>query len=85
MQRLQLQFSDLAAISFVVVVWGFNFVVMKAGLAHLTPFQMGLGRYLFAFLPLALMVPPPSVRIRWVISCSGLVAVCRVKAPSKSV
>ena len=45
-----LEASDLAAILAVVVVWGVNFVAMKVGLSSLTPFQMGAGRYLFAFL-----------------------------------
>ena len=64
----QLKPRDIAAILVVVVIWGMNFVVMKFGLAAFTPFQLGAGRFLFAFLPLALLVPRPSVRPRWVIA-----------------
>lgn len=66
--RTALEASDLAAVLLVVVVWGINFVVMKVGLASLTPFQMGAGRYLFAFLPLALLVRRPPVRARWLLA-----------------
>lgn len=58
----------MASILLVVVIWGVNFVVMKVGLANLTPFQLGFGRYLFAFLPLALVLRRPSVRVRWVVA-----------------
>lgn len=63
-----LEARDLAAILLVVAVWGINFVVMKVGLASLTPFQMGAGRYLFAFLPLAVVVRRPPVRVRWLLA-----------------
>jgi O-acetylserine/cysteine efflux transporter len=55
---------DLAALAAVVVIWGLNFVVMKVGLAFLTPMQLGAGRFLFAFLPLAFVVRPPHLRAR---------------------
>lgn len=60
--------ADLAAILLVVGVWGINFVVMKVGLTSLTPFQMGAGRYVLAFLPLALVVRRPAVRARWLLA-----------------
>jgi O-acetylserine/cysteine efflux transporter len=66
--QAQLQPVDFAAIVLVVVIWGLNFVVMKYGLAHFTPFQMGAGRYLFACLPLLLFLRPPTVRARWVVA-----------------
>jgi O-acetylserine/cysteine efflux transporter len=56
---------DLAAILLVVVIWGLNFVAMKIGLAYFTPFQLGAGRFVFAFLPAALLTRPPRVRPRW--------------------
>ena len=58
-----------------VLVWGTNFVAMKLGLRELTPFQLGAGRYLFAFLPLALFVRPPRLPARWVLLyglCQGV-------------
>jgi O-acetylserine/cysteine efflux transporter len=60
--------ADLAAILGVVVIWGLNFVVMKVGLAHFTPFQLGAGRFAFAFLPLALFIRVPRVRPRWLLA-----------------
>ncbi len=58
---------DYAAALCVVLVWGTNFVAMKLSLRELTPFQLGAGRYLFAFLPLALFVRPPRLAARWVL------------------
>ena len=66
--RTPLEPRDLASILLVVVTWGVNFVVMKVGLASLTPFQLGAGRYLFAFLPLALFIRPPRVPLRWLLA-----------------
>jgi len=58
---------DYAAALCVVLVWGTNFVAMKLALREVTPFQLGAGRYLFAFLPLALLVRPPRLAPRWVL------------------
>lgn len=66
--RAPLEGRDLASIVLVIVVWGLNFVVMKVGLASLTPFQLGAGRYLFAFLPLALLSRRPPTRKRWLLA-----------------
>ncbi|RYY82215.1 MAG: EamA family transporter [Comamonadaceae bacterium] len=66
--RASLTGRDLAAILLVVVVWGLNFVVMKVGLESLTPFQMGAGRYVFAVLPLLLVLRRPAVRWRWLLA-----------------
>jgi O-acetylserine/cysteine efflux transporter len=65
-QGAALKAGDIAAILLVIGVWGINFVVMKVGLASFTPFQLGAGRFLFAFLPLALVLRPPATRARWV-------------------
>lgn len=66
--RKPLEPRDLASILLVVVTWGVNFVVMKVGLHSLTPFQLGAGRYLFAFLPLAFFIRPPRVPVRWLLA-----------------
>ena len=52
---------DLAAVLVVVVVWGLNFVVMKFALRDFTPFQLGAARYVFAVLPLILLIRPPQI------------------------
>ena len=58
---------DLLIALVVVVLWGVNFVAMKWGLRSFTPFQLGVARYVFAALPLLLMVRPPRVHWRWVL------------------
>lgn len=66
---------DLLAALSVVVIWGLNFVAMKWALADFTPFQLGLWRYVFAALPLVLIVPRPRVPWRWLIAyglCQGV-------------
>ncbi|MEO7494182.1 MAG: EamA family transporter [Massilia sp.] len=58
---------DYAAALGVILIWGTNFVAMKFALADLTPFQLGAGRYLFAILPLLLVVRPPQLAWKWVV------------------
>lgn len=58
---------DLASALAVVVIWGLNFVAMKLALRHFTPFQLGAWRYVFAVLPLVLLIRPPRVPARWVL------------------
>ena len=54
---------DLAAAIVVVLIWGTNFVAMKLALRDFTPLQLGAARYVFASLPLVLLVRPP--RLHW--------------------
>ena len=58
---------DLIAALAIVVIWGVNFIAMKFALLDLTPFQMGAARYLFAALPLLLLVKPPRLHWKWVV------------------
>jgi O-acetylserine/cysteine efflux transporter len=58
---------DFAAALAVVVIWGTNFIAMKFGLRELTPFQLGAGRYVFAVLPLMLLVRPPALARKWLL------------------
>jgi O-acetylserine/cysteine efflux transporter len=58
---------DSAFALFIVVSWGLNFVVMKHGLASLTPFQLGAARYLLAALPLVLLIRPTGLPAKWVL------------------
>lgn len=59
---------DLAAALAVVVIWGLNFVAMKFALRHFTPFQLGAARYVFAALPLVLLLPRPRVAPHWLLA-----------------
>jgi O-acetylserine/cysteine efflux transporter len=63
--------KDLVAALGVVVIWGLNFVAMKYSLRAFTPFQLGAVRYLFASLPLVLIVKRPQLPLRWLL-CYGL-------------
>jgi O-acetylserine/cysteine efflux transporter len=58
---------DLAAALAIVVIWGMNFVAMKFALRDFTPFQLGAARYVFASLPLVLLVKPPRLHWKWVV------------------
>ncbi|MBC7681538.1 MAG: EamA family transporter [Ferruginibacter sp.] len=51
----------------VVAVWGVNFVVMKLALRDFSPFQLGAARYVFAVLPLILLIKPPRIAWKWVL------------------
>jgi O-acetylserine/cysteine efflux transporter len=66
-QPLRFSGRDYAAALAVVLIWGTNFVAMKVALRELTPFQLGAGRYLFAVLPLLLLVRPPRLATSWVL------------------
>jgi O-acetylserine/cysteine efflux transporter len=66
---------DLAAALIVVLIWGTNFVAMKLALRELTPFQLGAWRYVFAALPLVLLVRPPRLAAKWLLLyglCQGV-------------
>ena len=66
-QNSALTGRDLAAALVVVLVWGVNFVVMKLALRDFTPFQLGAARFVFAVLPLALIIRPPRIHWKWVL------------------
>lgn len=53
--------KDIAAALGVVLIWGLNFVAMKLALEDFTPMQLGAARYLFAALPLVMLVRRPTV------------------------
>ena len=67
MNAARLSGRDLGAALVVVMVWGVNFVAMKFALHDFTPFQLGVARFTFAFLPLALFIKPPQVPWKWVV------------------
>ncbi len=58
---------DLVAALAIVFIWGMNFVAMKYALRDFTPFQLGAARYVFAALPLVLLVKPPRLHWKWVL------------------
>lgn len=75
MSRSLLTGKDIAAALAVVVIWGLNFVAMKFALRDFTPFQLGAARYVFAALPLVLLVKFPRLHWKWVVLyglCQGV-------------
>lgn len=54
----------LALALVVVAVWGTNFVVIKAALAHLPPLLFATLRFALAFFPAVLLLPRPAVSWR---------------------
>ena len=63
---------DIALLVLVAIVWGFNFVVIKIGIANFPPILFSALRFLFAALPLVFFLPRPAVSWRIVLSI-GLV------------
>lgn len=58
---------DLASALAIVFIWGMNFVAMKFALRDFTPFQLGVARYVFAVVPLVLLIKPPRLNWKWVV------------------
>src|SRR4051812_6694320 len=59
---------DLVAALCIVLIWGTTFVAMKFALRDFTPFQLGAARYIFATLPLVLIIKSPRLHWKWVVS-----------------
>ena len=55
--------ADVLLALVVVVVWGLNFVVIKAGVAEVPPLLLGALRFVMAAFPAVLLVPRP--RVPW--------------------
>jgi len=55
---------DVALALLVVLLWGVNFVVIKAGLAGISPFVLGALRMLFTAVPAVFLLPRPRVPFR---------------------
>lgn len=63
---------DIALLVAVAAVWGFNFVVIKIGIANFPPLLFSALRFLFAALPLVFVLPRPAVSWRLILGI-GLV------------
>ena len=55
---------DLLLALLVVVVWGLNFVVVKAGVTHVPPLLLGALRFMLAAFPALLFVPRPQLPLK---------------------
>jgi O-acetylserine/cysteine efflux transporter len=55
---------DVLSALLIVVVWGVNFVAIKAGVAEVSPMLLGAMRFAAVLFPAALFVRPPKVPLR---------------------
>jgi len=67
--------SDLALALVVVVVWGLNFVVIKAGVAEVPPLLLGALRFLAAALPAVAFFRAPRLPLRFYLAYGLSIAV----------
>ena len=67
MSQTHFSARDLLAAMGIVLIWGSNFVAMKFALHDFTPLQLGAARYIFAILPLILIIKPPRLHWKWVV------------------
>jgi O-acetylserine/cysteine efflux transporter len=67
LRETHLSGRELLAAACIVFIWGTNFVAMKIGLRSFTPFQLGAARYVFATLPLILLVRAPRLPWKWLL------------------
>src|SRR4051794_40572856 len=59
----------------IAAVWGVNFVVIHAGLAHFPPLLFSALRFTFVAFPAVLLVGRPRVRWYWVVAIGGSLGV----------
>ncbi len=67
--------ADLALALLVVVVWGINFVVIKAGVSEVPPLLLGALRFLAAACPALLFFRPPKLPLRFYLAYGLTIAV----------
>lgn len=65
--KQHMSMADICTALAVVVIWGFNFVVIKIGLRDLPPMLFSALRFLFAAVPLLLFIKPPRTSVRLVL------------------
>lgn len=59
----------------VTAIWGFNFVVIKVGVAEIPPLLLTALRFFFAAVPAVFFVRRPSVNWRWVAGYGAFIGV----------
>jgi O-acetylserine/cysteine efflux transporter len=62
---------------FVTAIWGFNFVVIKLGVAEVPPLLLTGLRFMFAALPAVLFVPKPKAAWHYVVAFGFLLGVVK--------
>lgn len=75
--KVHLATHDFALILAGVALWGFSFVAIKVGLREIPPFALAALRFLFAALPLALLIRPPRLPWRYIAGYGLAIGVCQ--------
>ncbi len=60
--------SHLLAALLVILVWGFNFVVIKVGLEGISPLLLGFARFFLTSIPAVFFIKPPAAPFKRVIA-----------------
>lgn len=68
---------DIALLVLVAAVWGFNFVVIKIGIANFPPILFSALRFLFAAVPLVFFLPRPAVPWRLILGIGFVLGVVK--------
>lgn len=68
---------DIALLILVAAAWGFNFVVIKIGIANFPPILFSGLRFLFAALPLVIFLPRPDVSWRLILGIGFVLGVVK--------
>lgn len=58
--------SAIAAAVVIAAIWGFNFVVIKTGVASMPPLMLAALRFLFSALPAVFFVKRPTAPMKWI-------------------
>ncbi len=68
---------DVALLVLAAIAWGFNFVVIKIGIANFPPILFSALRFLFAALPLVFFLPRPAVSWRIILAIGVVLGVIK--------
>ncbi|MFD1326777.1 EamA family transporter [Mycoplana ramosa] len=68
---------DIALLVLVAAVWGFNFVIIKIGIANFPPILFSALRFLFAAVPLVFFLPRPAVPWRLILGIGFVLGVVK--------
>lgn len=72
-----MSFRDVLLALVVVAIWGFNFVVIKVGVADVPPLLLTGLRFLFAALPAVFFVRRPACAWHWVVAFGLILGVVK--------
>lgn len=68
---------DVALLVLAAIAWGFNFVVIKIGIANFPPILFSALRFLFTVLPLVFFLPRPAVSWRIILAIGVVLGVIK--------